>query len=141
MSTLTASMDREPVFLRRALMLDALASGATALMMIAGAGPLEGLLGLPAALLRGAGLVLIPYVAFVVWTGTRDGFSGAAVWTIVAANAIWAAASALLLVSGWVSPTALGYAFVIAQAVVVALLGELQYVGLRRASARPMAAA
>ena len=48
------------IFLRRALVLDALASGATGLLMIAGAGLVEGLLGLPAALLRGAGLVLCP---------------------------------------------------------------------------------
>ena len=33
------------------------------------------------------------------------------------------------------APTTLGYAFVIAQAAVVALLGELQYVGLKRQDA------
>ena len=135
------SYDQSPTFLRRALMLDALASGATALLMIAGAGLVEGLLGLPAALLRGAGLVLVPYVAFVVYTATRDTISRSAVWTIIVANVAWAAASALLLVSGWVAPTALGYAFVIAQAVVVALLGELQYMGLRRGLRGPAATA
>jgi hypothetical protein len=31
-----------------------------------------------------------------------------------------------------VAPTILGYVFVIAQAAVVALLGELQYAGLKR---------
>ena len=129
--------DRSSTFLRRALMLDAVASGATGLLMIAGANLVDGPLGLPAALLRGAGLVLVPYVAFVVWAGTREAISLPAVWAIIAANVLWAAASALLLVSGWVSPSALGYAFVIGQAVVVALLGELQYLGLRR----PMAAA
>jgi len=131
------SHDQSSTFLRRALLLDAVASGATALLLIAGAGLLEGLLGLPAAMLRGAGLVLVPYVAFVVYAGTRDPISRPAVWTIIAANAAWAIASALLLVSGWVAPTALGYAFVIGQAAVVALLGELQYIGLRR----PLAAA
>ncbi|MGH7490582.1 MAG: hypothetical protein ACREMY_33965 [bacterium] len=135
------SYDQSPTFLRRALILDALASGATALLMIAGAGLVEGLLGLPAALLRGAGLVLVPYVAFVVYAGTRDIISRSAVWMIIVANMAWAAASALLLVSGWVSPTALGYAFVIAQAVVVALLGELQYMGLRRGVRGPVATA
>ena len=135
------SYDPSPNFLRRALMLDALASGATGLLMIAGAGLVEGLLGLPAALLRGAGLVLVPYVAFVVYTGTRDAISRSAVWLIIVANVAWAAASALLLVSGWVTPTALGYAFVIAQAVVVALLGELQYMGLRRGLRVPVATA
>jgi hypothetical protein len=124
-------------FLHRALLLDALASGATGLLLIAGAGLLEGLLGLPAALLRGAGLVLVPYVAFVIFTGSRAAIAQPAVWAIIAANALWAAASALLLLSGWVAPTALGYAFVIGQAAVVALLGELQYVGVRR----PVAAA
>ncbi len=135
------SYDQSSTFLRRALMLDALASGATALLVIAAAGLLEGFLGLPAALLRGAGLVLIPYVAFVVYVGTREIISRPAVWTVIAANALWAIASALLLVSGFVAPTALGYAFVIAQAVVVALLGELQYMGLRRGLRRPMATA
>ena len=141
MSALIDLMDRPPVFLRRALVLDAVASGATALMMIAGAGLVEGLLGLPAALLRGAGIVLVPYVAFVIYTGTRETISLPAVWAIIVANALWAAASALLLVSGWVAPTALGTAFVIAQAVIVALLGELQYMGLRRGVNRPIAAA
>ncbi len=109
--------------------------------MIAGAGLVEGLLGLPAALLRGAGLVLVPYVAFVIYTGTRETISRPAVWAIIVANVLWAAASAFLLVSGWVAPTALGTAFVIAQAVVVALLGELQYMGLRRGCDGPMATA
>lgn len=135
------SYDQSPTFLRRALILDALASGATALLMIAGAGLVEGLLGLPAALLRGAGLVLMPYVAFVVYAGTRDAISRSAVWLIIVANVAWAAASTLLLVSGWVAPTTLGYAFVIAQAVVVALLGELQYMGLRRGLRGPVATA
>jgi succinate dehydrogenase hydrophobic anchor subunit len=131
------SNDQSSTFLRRALQLDAAASGATALLVIAAAGLLEGLLGLPAALLRGAGLVLAPYVAFVIYAGTREAISRPAVWVIVASNALWATASGLLLVSGLVAPTLLGYAFVIGQAVVVALLGELQYVGLRR----PMATA
>jgi len=135
------SYDHSSTFLRRALVLDAVASGATGLLMIAGAGLVEGLLGLPATLLRGAGLVLVPYVAFVLYAGTRAAIPRPAVWTIIAANGLWAAASALLLISGWVAPTALGYAFVIAQALVVALLGELQYMGLRREPSRPVATA
>ena len=119
-------------FLRRAILLDAAASGATALLLMAGAGLLEGLLGLPAALMRGAGLVLVPYVAYVAWLGTRESVFAGAVWAVIVCNGLWAAASVLLLLSGWVAPTALGIAFVIAQAAVVALFGELQYMGLRR---------
>jgi hypothetical protein len=119
-------------FLRNVILLDAAASGGTGLLMIAGAGLLEGLLGLPAALLRGAGLVLVPYVAFVVWAGTRQSVERGGVWAIIVANALWAVASIGLLVGGWVAPTALGYVFVVGQALVVALLGELQYAGLKR---------
>ena len=137
MSTFANAIDQSSTFLRRALLLDAAASGATALLAIAGAGFLEGLLGLPAALLRGAGLVLVPYVAFAIYAGTREAIPRPAVWVIIAANALWALASVLLLLSGLVAPTLLGYALVIGQAAVVALLGELQYIGLRR----PMAAA
>jgi len=119
-------------FLRNALLLDAGASGATALLLVGGAGLLEGLLGLPLALMREAGLILIPFVAFVAWVGTRERTSTAAVWAIIAANALWTVASFGLLLSGLVAPTALGYAFVIAQALAVGLFGELQYVGLKR---------
>ena len=121
-----------PTFLRMTLLLDAVASGATALLVLLAADFLAGLLALPAGLLRGAGLVLIPYVAFVAYLGLREHAPRAAVWLVIAANALWAIASLLLLVSGWVAPTMLGYAFVIAQALVVALFGELQYMALRR---------
>jgi hypothetical protein len=122
-------------FLRNVLVLDAAASGATAVLLVAGAGILEDLLGLPVALLREAGLILMPYVAFVAWVGTREPIARSAVGAIIAANALWAVASIGLLMSGLVAPTALGYTFVIAQAAVVALLGELQYVGLKRPAA------
>ena len=126
---------RTSSFLRRALLADAIASGATGALVLFGGGLLDGLLGLPSALLRGAGLVLMPFVAFVVWTGTRENIVPPAVWIVIVANAVWALASILLLLSGAVAPTMLGYMFVIAQAIVVAALGELQYIGLRRPTA------
>jgi hypothetical protein len=122
-------------FLRNVLLLDAAASGATGLLLIAGAGLLDGLLGLPVALMREAGLILVPYVAFVACVGTRANIARGAVGAIIAANALWAVASVCLLLSGLVAPTVLGYTFVLAQAAVVALLGELQYAGLKRQDA------
>ncbi|WP_431267624.1 hypothetical protein [Dankookia sp. P2] len=59
-------------------------------------------------------------------------------WVVILGNALWALDSLLLLVSGWVAPTALGGSFVVAQALVVALLAELEYTGLRRSA--PLAA-
>jgi len=125
-------MLRQSTFLRYALLADAVASGATGLLLIAGASLLEGLLGLPTALMREGGLVLVPYVAFVAWVGTRETISRTAVQAVIALNVLWVAGSALLLVSGHVTPTALGSAFVIAQAVAVGVFAELQFIGLRR---------
>ena len=124
-------MNRQNMFLRYALLADAVASGATGLLMIAGAGLLEGLLGLPTALMREAGLVLVPYVAFVAWVGTRETISRPAVQAIIAMNVLWVIGSAVVLFA-FVAPTLLGYAFVIAQAIVVGVFAELQFIGLRR---------
>jgi hypothetical protein len=123
------------LFLRRALMLDAAASGATGLLMLPGAGVLESLLALPAPLLRGAGLMLVPYVAFVVLVATRTNIAASAVGIVIACNAAWTVASFAVLASGAVTPNMLGTLFVAGQALAVAALGALQYVALRRSPA------
>ncbi len=120
--------------LRQALLADAVTTAACAALMIAGAGFLEGLLGLPATLLRAAGLLLIPFVAYVVMLGFRERVSRGAVWSVIGLNALWVVDSVLLLVSGYVTPTGSGIAFVLAQAAVVAMYAELQFMGLRRSS-------
>jgi hypothetical protein len=127
--------------LRYALIGDALASGATGLLLAGGAGFLTGLLGLPEQLMRYAGLFLLPYAAVVGFVGTRATVSRGAVWTIIAANAVWVLESLLLLVGGWVSPTSLGIAFVAAQALVVAAFAEAQFIGLRKSPSASLAEA
>jgi hypothetical protein len=123
-----------PNFLRHVLWADAVASGATGLAMIAGAGVLESLLGLPSALTREAGIILVPFAALVAVVATRARISRAAVWMIIAANAAWTIGSFGLLAGG-VAAAALGCAFVIAQALVVAVLAALEYAGLRTLAA------
>lgn len=130
----TAATVAPSPLLRRALALDAVASGACGLLLAAGAGPLAGLLGLPPGLMRGAGLALLPLAALVGWLGTRATVPRAAVWAVVAVNALWVVESVVLLLSGWVSPTGLGTAFVVAQAALVALFAELEVLGLRRSA-------
>ncbi|KQZ57538.1 MULTISPECIES: hypothetical protein [unclassified Lysobacter] len=118
--------------LRRATQLDAVATAAVAALLIAAAAPLSQWLHLPQNLLLGAGLLLVPYVAFLGWLLSRERISTAQAWAMIAINACWVIDSVLLLVSGWVSPNALGVAFVVAQALAVAVFAELQYFGLRR---------
>jgi hypothetical protein len=120
--------------LRQALVADAATSAAFGLLMLIGAGPLSGVLGLPETLLRIAGLVLLPYAGFIGWLGVRETIQKPVAWAVVLGNALWVADSLLLLVSGWVVPTSAGYAFVIAQALVVLMYAEFQYVGLWRST-------
>jgi hypothetical protein len=120
--------------LRQALLADSATSSACGLLMLLGASPLSDLLGLPEMLLRLSGAVLLPYAALIAYLGLREQLRQPTVWAVVIGNAIWAADSALLLVNGWVEPTRAGYAFVIAQALVVLMYAELQYMGLRRST-------
>jgi hypothetical protein len=123
-------------FLRRVLTADGAISGATGLLMILGADFLGRTLGLPTALLQYAGISLIPFAAFVLYMSRRESLPPGSVWFVIALNTAWVAASVLLLVSGLIDPTALGYAFIVVQAVAVAVFVELQYVGLRRPATR-----
>ncbi len=123
------------LFLRRALLADALISGATGVLLLALAPFLAGLFGLPEGLLRWAGLTLVPFVALVGALARRDEAPRGAVWVVIASNVLWVAASALVLVSGRFAPSGLGTAFVVAQALAVAAFAEMQFVGLRRATA------
>jgi hypothetical protein len=119
--------------LRRILLIDAATCALTGLVLSLFAPTLEPLLGLPYALLQYAGLALLPIAAFMAWVALRAKPPVLGVWTVIAGNAAWVLASLLLVV--WLSPSLLGYAFVIAQAVVVALLAELEYAGLRKLAA------
>ena len=122
-------------FLRRALLADAVFSGVSAIALTLDASALAPFLNLPEALLRETGLFLIAYAALVGWLGTRSSAPKALVLIVVAGNAAWTLASIALLFSGAVSPNLLGESVVVAQAIVVGVFAELQYVGLRRSEA------
>ena len=119
-------------FLRRAIQADAIFSGVSAVLLTFGAGDIAPLLNLPEALLRESGLFLIAYTALVGWLGTRQTMPKALVAIVIAGNAAWALASIALLFSDAVMPNLLGEAAVAMQAIVVGVLAELQYIGLRR---------
>src|SRR5688500_19306680 len=127
-------------FLRRALVVDAVISGVTALLLVLAAGMLAPWLEVPEPLLRYAGVVLIPFVIYVALVARRDVVPRASVLAIIGLNFAWVAASLWLLLGGPIHPNAFGYAFIIAQALAVALFAEVQYVGLRRSDLPRVAA-
>jgi hypothetical protein len=121
--------------LRGALLVDAVASGLTGMLAALGAHLLAGPLGLPVELLKYAGLSLIPFAAALAWVAMRRTSIAPVIWAIIAANTLWVADSILLLLAGWVDPTALGSTFVVAQAMGVAALAGVEYLGLRKSVA------
>ncbi|MCJ0764239.1 hypothetical protein [Variovorax terrae] len=130
------SLLSSPHFLRNVLWADAVSCLATGLLQVLFTGAAAQLLGLPAALLAWSGLFLLAYAGAVAYLATRKPVPRAAVWAIVAGNLGWAAGCVGLLAGGWLAPTLLGQAYVVVQALTVAVLAELQFFGLRKGAAR-----
>ena len=120
-----------PRFLPRLMLVDAVATGATAALLIAGADLLAPLLQLPAGLLRGAGLLLVPFVGLVYGLSRRATPPRGAVAAVVAINFAWVAASAWVAFGGPWQPSLLGVGFVLAQAFTVLAFADLGWFGLR----------
>ena len=119
--------------LRFALKLDAAVTAANGLAYLAAFWLLDGWLGLPAALLAGAGVFLLAFAVFVGRLATRPEMARAAVLGVIAVNAVWVADSVLMLAVDGFSPTLAGQVAVAVQAAGVAGLAALQAAGLRRA--------
>lgn len=129
MSTIRSSR-----LLRHALALDAAACAGMSAVLVAGAGILAEPLGFPSGLLRGAGLILLPCAALLAWFASRETLPRWAVHLVVAANLLWIADSVAILLMGWFAPTSLGVTFVLGQALAVAIVTELEIIGLKRSS-------
>ncbi len=118
--------------LRAALLGDAAASGGMGLLLTAAAHPMASLLALPEPLLRGAGLVLLPYAGLVAWLGFQPRLPRWMVRGVVGINLLWALDSLLLLLLSLAAPNGLGAAFVLLQGTAVLGFALLQWAGLRR---------
>lgn len=131
MSTSAPSVPAAPRagILRPALLLDAAVSGANGVVYLAAAGPVGELLGLSPALLRGVGAFFLVW-AVLVWAVARRP-RRAAVTGVIAGNAVWAADSLVVAAAGWGDPTAVGTAWIVLQALVVAAFAALQAAGRR----------
>ena len=109
--------------LRQWLCFDALTCLAMATLLLATVGPASALLGLPEALLRHAGLILIPCAGLMI-VAARTG-AKSLVWLVIVGNFAWSAAS--LLIALVLQPTGIGFALTLAQAAAVAVLGMLEW--------------
>lgn len=128
------SILRSPNLLRYALILDAVGSGAIAVLLLVGSAALAPVLGLPEELLGNIGIVLVPWVAGVSYLAMLTQPPAGAIWTVIVLNVATAAGAVVLLVAAGLTPTMLGYAFMLMQAVAVLAFADLQFFGLRNVS-------
>lgn len=126
------SVFASPRFLPRVMWADAASCAATGALQVAFTGALAALTGLPAPLLVGTGFFLLAYAAAAALMAMRRTPPRTLIGLVVLGNFGWAFACVALLVSGVFPVTAVGIAWVLAQAVCVVVLAELQWTGLRR---------
>ena len=122
-------------YLRKVLLADAVVSGAAGLAMIGGADITHDLLGLPSALLFWAGVSLVPFVTLlvIIWRSGRA--PGWLIAAIILTNFAWVAGSLFVAFGPAFAPSLFGQVFIVAQAAIVGVLAELQFMGLRRSTA------
>ena len=114
--------------IRPVLGFDALTCLGSGALMTLAAAPLAALTGLPEPLLFGAGLALLPIAALFFVMSRMQPVAQPLLWLAVLGNLGWVVAS--VGVAAIVPANALGVAFVLAQAAVVAVLAILEARGL-----------
>jgi hypothetical protein len=125
------SVFASPRFLPRVMAVDAASCAATGVLQLVFAGNLARLTGLPAQLLLGTGLFLLAYAAAAAWMAGREEPPRKPIGLVVLGNFGWAAGCIALLTVQGSAIGALGCAWVLAQALTVVVLAELQWMGLR----------
>lgn len=125
-------MSHRATFLRRVLAVDAIGAAVSGIALIAGAEAIAPLLGLPVSLIESVGIAFVPFAAFVGWLASRETPPATGVWAVMLLNALWVVESLLVAAGVWFQPSSFGVAVIVAQALGIATLAELEYVGLKR---------
>jgi hypothetical protein len=118
-------------FLRNALLVDATLGLISGFLLAFGANSLQTVLGLPYSILFYSGLSFFPFAALLFYAATRKTISKTIIWIIIGLNFLWGIDSFLILISGYIEPTNIGFIFVIAQSIGVLAFGILEFIGLR----------
>jgi hypothetical protein len=113
---------------RRILQLNAAATAACAVGMLAGRGILPSLFGLDSSLLLDSiAVALLAYAGALAFAAERGQVSRATMMFFTVADAVWVVGSAVVLVAFWTELAALARVLVIAVAVVVEAFALLQF--------------
>lgn len=131
-TTSTTASPTNLLTLRNVLLLDAVLTGVNGLVYVASAAALATLLGPSTAVIVGLGVFMLVYAAVAAWLGTRRPVSRLAVGLIADGNIVWALASVMVAVFGWLGLTTAGTVWTLMQAALVAAFAALQMAALRR---------
>lgn len=122
---------------RAVLWADAISGVATALLHLALPDVLAPWLGLAPSLLLGSAVALVAFAVLAASLASRAAPPRGPVLVLAFGNIAWAIGCLALLFAG-VAGTAMGQAYLLVQAVAVGVLGELQWLAVRRpAGGRP----
>lgn len=122
-----------PTTLRRVLWTDAASGLGMGLSHLALAEPLSAWTGIPAMWLQVTAGIVFGAAALAGWLATRAEPPAGGVRFLAVGNFIWVAASLWLAFGAGLPLTALGLGWVLAQAVVVLVMAELEWAGARGA--------
>jgi len=121
-----------PRFLRAVVWFDASTGVLLGVLHLLLTAPLAEWLGLPAGLLQVTGAMLLGYAALATSIARSEPMPRGWLWVLIVGNFAWALASLALLLGSAAAPTLLGQAYLLVHVVSVALLAELQWMGVRR---------
>jgi hypothetical protein len=117
--------------LKPLLAFDAATCAAMGALLLLGSAPIAELTQIPTSLLFWAGASLIPIAAFMAISSRTTPVPDWAAALVVLGNLSWVAASIFLPAVGLIAPNPLGWAFLVGQAGVVAILAKLEFDALR----------
>ncbi len=126
------SVFASPRFLSRVMWVDAVSCAATGALQLVLLNGMARLTGLPVPLLLATGTFLLAYAAAAAWMASRALPPRRLIGLVIAGNFAWAVGCVALLATAGSAIAAPGWAWVLAQALTVVVLAELQWVGLRQ---------
>ncbi|MFI6059615.1 hypothetical protein [Streptomyces sp. NPDC051286] len=127
-----AGATRSDSLLRFALSADVVLTGANGIGYLVLATVLDSFLGVRLSVQYPVGVFLTGYALWVLVVSRQQNISRGSVAVIITLNVAWAVASIATVAVDALSATGIGNGWIVFQGLVVAAMGALQYVGLRR---------
>ncbi|GGT11662.1 hypothetical protein P6B95_17070 [Streptomyces atratus] len=123
---------RSDGLLRFALVADVILTGANGIGYLVLATVLDSFLGVNLSVQYPVGVFLTVYALWVLVVSRQENINRGAVLAIITLNVTWAVASVATVAVDALTATNIGDGWIVFQGLVVAAMGALQYVGLRR---------